>query len=103
MMGNRQVSIMSQQEFILNIVSKLLHDKNNSLIKEELPTVICNLLKPFSKRSKASKQLDMVVGKMICSYGICGRCHRGKLKKPSDLFCKFCKSVLKDQAKKIIE
>lgn len=95
---------MSQQEeVILEVVSKLLSDKNNATIKEDLPTVICDLLKPFAKRTKTSKQLNITVEKMIRSYGICSRCRRGRLKIASDLFCKCCKSVLKDQAKKIIE
>ncbi len=94
--------MISQQEFILDIVGKLLHDKNNTSIKEDLPTVICSLLKPFSKRTKTSKQLDVIVSKMIRSYGICGRCRSGKLKRQTDLYCKSCKSVLKEQVKKII-
>jgi len=94
--------MISQQEFILDIVSKLLNDKNNTSIKDDLPVVICNLLKPFSKRTKTSKQLDALVSKMICSYGICGRCRSGRLKRGSDLYCKSCKSVLKEQAKKFL-
>lgn len=95
---------MSQQEeVILEVVSKLLHDKNNASIKEDLPTVICGLLKPLVKRTKTSKELELTVAKMIRSYGICSRCRRGRLRISSDVFCKCCKSVLKDQAKKIIE
>jgi len=95
---------MSQQEeIILEVVEKLLSDKNNTTIKEDLPTVICSLLKPFAKRTKISKQLVLTVDKMIRSYGICSRCRIGRLRMQSDFYCKFCKSVLKDQAKKIIE
>ncbi len=94
--------MISQQEFILDIVSKLLLDENNASIKEDLPTVICGLLKPFSKRTKNSHQLDMIVSKMVHSYGICSRCRSGKLKQKTDCYCKSCKSVLKEQAKKII-
>lgn len=94
---------MLQQDLILEVVTKLIHDKNNASIQEDLPTVICILLKPFIKKNKTlNKQTELIISNMIRSYGICGRCQNGRLKNSSDLFCKRCKSVLKEKAKDLI-
>jgi hypothetical protein len=88
---------------MLQVVYNLLHDKTNSIKKDELPAIICSLLRPFAGRSKVSKGLDAIVGKLITSYGICSRCRSRKLRRASDTFCQSCKSVLKEKAKELIE
>lgn len=93
---------MSKQDLMIEVVQKLLNDKTGSIKKEELPTAICSLLKPFASRAKPSKELDLMLGKLITSYGICTRCRSKKLKHLTDAYCQSCKSVLKEQAKKLI-
>lgn len=86
------------QDLVLNIIKKIIQEQN-PLIKEDLPTVINSLLKPFVKKSKPSKELDTLINKLIRSYGICTRCRLEKLKQTTDLYCKYCKSLLKEQVK----
>ena len=92
---------MAQQDLILEVVSKLLQDKRPEIV-DELPTVICSLLKPFASKAKPSKQLDELVSKTIQSYGVCSKCRNNRLKQSTDFYCRNCKSVLKDKAKKTI-
>jgi hypothetical protein len=91
------------QELMIEVVNKLLQDKSSESIKDELPTVICALLKPFCNRTKPSRELDLKMSNMIRSYGVCSKCRNERLKHSSDVFCKYCKSVLKDQAKAKVE
>jgi len=83
---------------MLEVVEKLILDKELSN-KEELPTVICNLLRPYSTRNKISKEFDAKINQIIKAQGICSRCRSKRLKYMSDTFCKFCKSVIKEQFK----
>ena len=91
------------RELTYKIVSKLLDDKSNNVPRQDLPEVICFLLQPFVKSKKLSKNTETSLNNIIHSYGICSRCHNEHLKKSTDLYCKYCKSVLKEQAKKVIE
>jgi len=91
-----------QKELTLDIVSKLLADKNSNISQQDLPAVICSLLQPFIRSKRISKSVELSLNKVILSYGICSRCHNEKIRKATDLYCKFCKSALKEQAKKVI-
>jgi hypothetical protein len=93
---------MSKQDLMIEVVHKLLNDKTVAIKKEELPTAICSLLRPFASRAKPSKELDIILGKLITSYGICSRCRSRKLKRQTDAYCQSCKSVLKEQVKELI-
>jgi len=86
-----------QRDLTLDIIKKLIQDESFAL-KDDLPTIIVRLLKPFSK-SKNTKAIDAAIIKIVQSCGICGRCRQCKLKNKNDLFCKYCKSVLKERAK----
>lgn len=83
---------------MLEVVGKLLQDKDSSQ-RGDLPTIVCALLRPYAKSNKLTKSMAEAISKIITSYGICSRCRLGKLKFSSDLFCKNCKSVLKETVK----
>lgn len=88
---------MLNQQIVLDIVKNLMEDKSDN--QEDLPSTICTLLKPYSKNNRLSKKTDQKICKLLQDRGICTRCKEEKLKNNSDLFCKFCKSVLKEKAK----
>lgn len=87
---------------MIEVVEKLLNDKSGAIKKDELPSAICFLLRPFAGRAKISKDLDIILGKLITSYGICSRCRSRKLKRVTDAYCQSCKSVLKEKVKELI-
>lgn len=91
---------MSQQDLILQVVNELL--TTNSLSKQELPGVICHLLKPFAGKQKVNDQASSIINRMVNARGVCSRCMVGKLKVASDAYCALCKKTLKEKAKKVI-
>lgn len=91
---------MANSSLMLKVVRELLNDAE----VEELPTTICTLLTPFAKKKATiDKHMAAKVDKIVHSYGICTRCRNEPVKQPIDLFCKHCKSLLKEKAKASIE
>lgn len=90
---NNQIKILKTIKYLLN---------NDDIINDhESSTLICWMLKPFT--NKPTQPIKEVVVKLLQKQHICTRCYEGKLNYSSDLYCKSCKSALKNNSRKKIK
>ena len=90
-----------KNKFALKLISKLLQNKD--IATDDLINIICNILKPLSSKKKLSSTSENIINRCLQQCNICVKCKSNSLRSKSDLFCKNCKSVLKEVAKNKIK
>lgn len=92
------MTMSNYRDFILQIASGVLNNREN-LKEEDIPGIVCGLLRPHISRKISPKEIGNIVGKSLKQYGICIRCREFEVKNRNDDYCKFCKSALKEKVK----